>query len=192
MEQETTKKEEATKTARVAPSASLSSLQAHYRTGHKQLAADFFSPCLREATSYRRSAGYFSSTALLTWAEALPRLVLGHALTIQLIVAPEVSAQDIKVFKQVATEEQRAEFRKIIVERMLDEVIVLTEDSSDNGARARILAWLISNDRLHIKFAFAKHIDDAGIFHEKMGVFDFAGGLRVAFTGSANEDVGGA
>ena len=190
MKRAPTKKEEASTSPCVAPPASLSSLQANYRTGYKQL-ADFFSLCLREATKYRRSAGYFSSTALLTWAEALPRLVAGNALSIQLIAAPEVSPQDIKVFKQVATEEQRADLRQIIVERMLNEVIALTEDSSDNGARARILAWLIANDRLHIKFAFAKHIDYPGIFHEKMGVFDFAGGLRVAFTGSANETLGG-
>ena len=172
-------------------SGTLAGLKAHYRTGVDDLGAAFFSPCLREANHYRRAAGYFSSMALLTWAEALPRLVCGNELKVELIASPELSAQDIAVFKEVSTAENRAEYRRTVVQRMLDEVIALAENPADAGARARILAWLVANDRLDIRFAFARHLDAPGIFHEKMGVFDFAGGLRVAFTGSANESLGG-
>src|SRR5581483_105307 len=75
--------------------------------------------------------------------------------------------------------------------RMLEEIIAFTENPGDAGARAKILAWLIANDRLEIRFAFPEHVDAAGIFHEKIGVFDFPGGEQVAFTGSANETLGG-
>ena len=172
-------------------SGALSGLKSHYRTGVDDLAASFFSPCMRDAKHYRRAAGYFSSMALLTWAEALPRLVSGNDLKVQLIASPELSRQDIAVFKEISTEEKRAEYRRMLVQRMLDDVIALAENPTDTGARARILAWLVANDRLDVRFAFARHLDAPGIFHEKIGVFDFPDDLRVAFTGSANESLGG-
>ena len=175
----------------LAVSATLSALKAHYRSGVDDLAAAFFAPCLREAKLYRRAAGYFSSMALLTWAEALPRLVYGNELKVRLIASPELSAQDIEVFKEIACDKKRSEYRQTLVKRMLEEIIALIENPADAGVRARILAWLVANDRLEIRFAFAKHLENPGIFHEKMGVFDFSGGARVAFTGSANETLGG-
>ena len=57
--------------------------------------------------------------------------------------------------------------------------------------RALIFAWLLANQRLDMKFAFPSHIERAGIFHEKIGIFDFPSGDTVAFTGSANESIGG-
>lgn len=151
-------------------SATLSALKSHYRTGVDDLAAAFFSPCLREARLYRRAAGYFSSMALLTWAEALPRLIEGSDLTVQLIAAPELSRQDISVFREISSEGKRGEYRQVLVQRMLDEVIALAANPGDEGLRARMLAWLVANERVDIRFAFAEHIEAPGIFHEKMGV----------------------
>ena len=155
------------------------------------MGARFFSPCLNEAKLYRRAAGYFSSMALLTWSDALPRLVEGNDLEVRLIASPELSTQDIAVFKELADDDRREEYRRMVVERMLDEVISIVESPSDQGARARMFAWLVANERLHVRFAFARHLDSAGVFHEKIGVFDFPNGDRVAFTGSANETLGG-
>ena len=170
---------------------SLKELKAHYRTGADDLAAAFFAPCLRVARHYRRAAGYFSSMALVTWAEALPRLMHGNDLKIQLIASPELSRQDLEVFKDLASGAKRDEYRRVVVERMLEDVIALAEEPEDRGVRARILAWLVANDRLEVRFAFATHLQSPGIFHEKIGVFDFSEGKQVAFTGSANETWGG-
>ena len=171
-------------------SAHLRTLKSHYRSGSDDLGAQFFSPCLAEATLYRRAAGYFSSFALLTWANALPRLVSGRV-RVSLIASPELSADDIATFKELDSESRRSEYRRVIVERMLDEIVELAKNPSDGGARARVLAWLVANERLEIRFAFAEHVNRAGIFHEKIGIFDFPGGECVAFTGSANETLGG-
>ena len=171
-------------------SAHLRTLKSHYRSGGDDLGAQFFSPCLGEASLYRRAAGYFSSLALLTWANALPRLV-GGQVRVSLIASPELSAPDIATFKELDSETRRSDYRRVIVERMLDEIIALAKNPSDHGARARVLAWLIANERLEIRFAFAEHVDRPGIFHEKIGIFDFPAGERVAFTGSANETLGG-
>lgn len=166
-------------------------IKSHYRSGADVLATDFFAPCLKASVLYRRAAGYFSSMALLTWAEALPRLIGENSLKVRLIASPELSAADIAVFKDLADEARRADFRRILVERMLEEIIALAERPDDSGLRAKILAWLIANERLEIRFAFPQHLDSAGLFHEKIGVFDLPGGEQVAFTGSANETLGG-
>ncbi|MDE0242546.1 MAG: DEAD/DEAH box helicase family protein [bacterium] len=169
----------------------LAALKSHYRSGVDDLSAEFFVPCLKEARVYRRAAGYFSSTALLTWMEALPRLVRGDDLKVLLIAAPELNPQDKTVLRELVAEEKRAEYRRLVVERILEEIAVLAEDPADDGARARIFAWLVANGRLDIRFAFPTHVEAPGIFHEKMGVFEFADEARVAFTGSANETLGG-
>src|SRR5690349_6629111 len=103
--------------------ASIRSLKPHYRSGVDILASDFFAPCLREAQLYRRAAGYFSSMALLTWAEALPRLIEGNSLKIRLIASPELSSHDISVFKDLSDESRRTQYREVIVERVLEEII---------------------------------------------------------------------
>ena len=169
----------------------LAGLRAHYRSGANDLAAEFFIPCLQEALRYRRAAGYFSSKALVTWAEALPRFVQDNHLKIQLIASPELSRQDLEVFRSLASAKRRVEYRQVVVNRMLKEVIALAEAPEDSGLRARVLAWLVANERLEVRFAFATHVRSPGVFHEKMGVFDFPDDLQVAFTGSANETWGG-
>ena len=149
------------------------------------------SPACARPSLYRRAVGYFSSLALLTWAEALPRLIEENSLKIRLIASPELSFHDVAVFKELASEAKRAEYRCMLVDRMLEEIISLTERPGDEGVRAKIFAWLVANDRLEMRFAFPKHIDAAGLYHEKIGVFDFPRGEQVAFTGSANETLGG-
>jgi hypothetical protein len=164
----------------------LEGVKAHYRSGADTLADDFFGPCLRHATLYRRASGYFSSTALLSWVSALPRLIQENDLKILLIASPELSPQDISILKDLDDEVKRAAYQTILVDRLLEHVLTLIDNPDAAGARAQLFAWLLATGKLEIRFAFAGHIDGAGIFHEKIGVFDFAGGKQIAFTGSAN------
>ena len=100
------------------------------------LATDFFAPCMCEATLYRRAAGYFSSMSLITWADALPRLIQDRSLKIQLISSPELGSQDISVFKELNDEKKLAEYR--IIDRMLEEIIALADRPGDQSVRAKI------------------------------------------------------
>ena len=170
---------------------SLPTLKSHYRSGVDVLATGFFSPCIREASLYRRAAGYFSSHALATWADALPHVVTNGTPIIKLIASPELSPTDKKVFQEIVSDAKRAEYRSVVVDRVLEEIIALTEQPNLEGARARVLAWLVANERLEVRFAFPTHVEESGLFHEKIGVFDLPGGNQVAFTGSANETLGG-
>src|SRR5207247_1782668 len=57
--------------------------------------------------------------------------------------------------------------------------------------RAKLLAWFVATERLELRFAFAEHTGVSTLFHEKIGIFEFPWGARVAFTGSANESEAG-
>jgi len=164
--------------------------RSHYRSGRDSLADDFFAPCIREASLYRRAAGYFSSTALLAWIDGLPRAAL-KKLSIRLISSPMISEADRSTLIALDDEEARAAYRAIVVDRILEEIADLAVSPNDIAIRARVFAWLIANDRLELKFAFPEHLDEPGIFHEKFGIFDLERGGRIAFTGSANETTGG-
>lgn len=166
-------------------------IKGHYRSGHDDLAAGFFQPCMREARRYRRAVGYFSTSALLSWADSLPRLALEDGLKVQLIASPELSEHDRTTLRSLESTEQRDAYRAMMVDEILEAIVAFAETPSDLGLRAQIFAWLVANDRLELRFAFAEHIDDPGIFHEKIGIFDFSDNRAVAFTGSANETSGG-
>jgi superfamily II DNA or RNA helicase len=174
------------------PSASeIEQLRSHYRSGRDDLSRDFFQPCMRAALRYRRSVGYFSTSALLSWTDALPRIAVEGGLKVQLIASPELSAADYESLRALQSEDHRREFREMIVERVLEKIANLVETPGNLSLRAEIFAWLLANDRLELRFAFADHVEEPGIFHEKIGIFDFAGGKTLAFTGSANETLGG-
>jgi len=162
-----------------------------YRSGSSSLADEFFAPCLKSCTRYRRAAGYFSSTALLSWLSALPRLADEGGLVIELIISPQLSPDDLAVLRQNADPKERRRYRAILVDQIIDAILKLAHSPGDSGLRTQIFAWLIANDRLTIKFAFPEHVDDPGIFHEKIGIFYFPWGDQIAFTGSANETLSG-
>lgn len=166
---------------------SLANLKSHYRSGRDDLATDFFQPCLRCASLYRRAVGYFSTSALLTWTDALPRVAVEGELLVQLIASPELSASDAAALRQLNNPDAIARFQAVLVDGILEEIVSLLDAPTDKALRARVFLWLVANDRLQLKFAFPAHVEEPGIFHEKIGIFDFPGGVKVAFTGSANE-----
>ena len=69
-------------------------LKAHYRSGVDDLQRDFFTPCLSKCTEYRRGAGYFTSSALVSWVGALPRVLTMRPKSISLLVAPVLLERD--------------------------------------------------------------------------------------------------
>lgn len=167
------------------------SLRAHYRSGKDDLAKDFFQPCLRRAARYRRAVGYFSTSALLSWTDALLRLAQDGHLTAQLIASPELSTADAATLRSLQDPDRITAYQAVIADRVLEEILALLDSPDDRALRANIFSWLVANDRLQLKFAFPDHVEDPGIFHEKIGVFDFGDGSRAAFTGSANETLSG-
>lgn len=169
------------------PKTAVRSLQSVYRTGETvPLSTAFFGPCLRHATKYRRAAGYFSSTALRSWGGALSRIVADE-LSIQLLISPELSEEDSRAFQAAIDERRRREVLELASDRLMADALEILSASGSTDARIRFLTWMIAAGRIEIRFAVPRHTKDAGIFHEKSGIFEFSWGDRVAFSGSPNE-----
>jgi len=168
---------------------SIQELKDLYCSEIDDLVETFFTPCLRHCQKYDRAAGYFSTSALRTWASAVANLVGMPDLRIRLLVSPELQDSDWDALKHAVDPENRAlifeQSSEIFLKRAL-----LWESVSEPTDRdlADWLAWLIAKGRVEIRFAF--NLADGqprGIFHKKIGVFYFPGGEIAAFTGSANE-----
>jgi len=69
------------------------------------------------------------------------------------------------------------------LESRLDEIIEESKGYEVN--RFELLAWLVANERLEIKFALRRR----GMYHEKIGIVTDVNDDKVVFQGSANETV---
>ena len=153
-------------------------LEYRYRTGRNNLVADFFNPCLMNAVEYRRTAGFFSASSLVSLTRGLESL-LNNGGSMKLIVSPILSVEDINAIKS------GYEKRDIIEKNCIAEIAKINWDS---GAEA--LAWLIANNKLDIKIALRKNINhQGGIYHEKMGIIKDEQNDYIAFSGSPNESI---
>lgn len=165
-------------------------IASHYRSGKSDLAKDFFIPCLKNCLQYRRAVGYFSSGALISWSEAIPDLLNNNAI-IRLIISPELSQEDKATLAVAINQKENYQLRQIIANRIIKDALELSTQSDSIHLRQKLLAWMIANEKLILKFAFPQHINQGGIFHKKIGIFDFDDGNYIAFTGSANESING-
>ena len=138
---------------------------------------DFYEPCLAVAASYDRAVGYFTSHGLALAARGLEAFASGgHRM--RLVASPVLSEEDLDAIDWGLLARER------IVERRLLEAL---RDGGDSHTVA--LAWLVAESRLEIQIAVPRA--GPGIYHEKAGLFHDADGCVVAFSGSANETVGG-
>ncbi len=170
---------------------SVRSLRPTYRSGKDVLGRDFFAPCLAVCTRYRRVTGYFRSSALVTWASFLPRLIAERDLKILLLAGPYLSAEDRQALAEVATPEQLQQVRQRTADNFIIEALALGDAVERPDVLRLLLLWLLANGHLEIKFGFPIDPDDNSLFHEKIGIFDFPSGEKVAFQGSANETKSG-
>jgi len=163
----------------------------HYRSGDSDLGHDFFIPCLIRCKRYRRAVGYFSSSALISWSEALSSLIKDDEATVSLLISPNLSKEDLKALSNAVGERQKKRLRDRVVDDFLSAALDQMSPSQLEKWRLDLFSWMVANDRLVLRFAFPKHISTATLFHEKIGIFDFPDGSQIAFTGSANETYSG-
>lgn len=150
--------------------------QEDYRSGYNNLVEEFFRPSLREATTYWRAVGYFSSTALESFGAPLGEFILNDG-KIRLVTSVELTEADLNAIANGTSREA------ICAERV--EQIVSDEFADGVGDGVARLSRLLELGRLEIRIAVPKH--GSGIYHEKIGVFQDANGEYVAFSGSSNE-----
>ncbi len=166
-------------------------IEAHYRSEKHDLGQDFFIPCLAAFSLYRRAAGFFSSSALRTWVTCLPRVAADSQTKIQLLISPEISKIDFQCLQSTIDEQERKRIFQKSADEFIREVVTFSamgHSRNEVSLRAKLLAWLIVTGKLEIRFAINLHDEtEQGVFHKKIGIFEYPWGDTIAFTGSANE-----
>lgn len=154
-------------------------LKPEYRSRLDNVIRDFYNPVLKQAVSYKRAVGFFSSSALLSLTAGICGLIENDG-AIQIIASPRLSPEDIEAINDGIRRRD-----DVIKEALLRE---LREPKGKfEEARLNLLSNLIAAGRLEIKIAFLEDDNTIGMFHEKLGLMYDGSGNIIAFSGSMNE-----
>lgn len=154
-------------------------LKPEYRSRLDNVIRDFYNPVLKQAVTYKRAVGFFSSSALLSLTAGICGLIENGG-SIQMIASPRLSPEDIEAINDGIR--RRDEVIKEALLRELKEPKGKFEE-----ARLNLLSNLIASGRLDIKIAFLEDDNTVGMFHEKLGLMYDSDGNIIAFSGSMNE-----
>lgn len=162
----------------------LDNIEVEYQSKRQNVLEDFYIPCLKEAITYKRAVGYFSSSILLHITEGLGSIAMRGG-KIQLLIAPTLEAKDYEAIKE------GYEIRDYVSNKLTQQFDSEIEYPQKED-RYALLAHLISNNILDIKIAIVADIEnDQSIFHEKLGVMHDSEGNVISFSGSSNETYNG-
>ncbi|WP_065077351.1 DEAD/DEAH box helicase family protein [Clostridium ragsdalei] len=156
-------------------------IKEEYRSLVDNVSKNFYYPILKNALSYDRAVGFFSSSALIAIADGLIPFVKNGG-QMRLIASPKLSDEDIKTIEKGY--KLRDEVVKSAVMRELYEPV-----DEKSSTRLNLLANLIADSRLNIKIAITEYKGKIGMYHEKMGVFKDTESNIIAFSGSMNETI---
>lgn len=160
------------------------SIKSEYRSLKDDVVKDFYIPTLSAAVSYKRSVGFFSSTALELFSKGLCELAKNGG-QIELVASPYLSAEDEEAIRK------GYENREKIIENALLRNLQNAEEIKNPFTKERLnlLANLIESGVLNIKIAFTENESSStvGMYHEKLGIIEDKNGNRIAFSGSMNE-----
>ena len=148
--------------------------------GEENIAKSFLIPTLKQAKSYKRSVGFFSSGVFDPIIDGIVALARNGG-KIELIASPKLSEEDIKA---ISLGYQKRD--KIIEDAFSRDFIKEIEALDD--IKLQLLVELIANGTLDIKIAVT---ESDGIYHDKLGIIEDFDGNIVVFYGSPNESQSG-
>lgn len=149
----------------------------------------FYEPLLSRAVAYDRAVGYWSGAELQFAAQGTAYFIAGGGV-MRLIVGAQLGKKDVDAVLSGTPLDD------VVAERLLADPglegtkIVQSEHLS-------VLAWMVANDRLHIRVGvpidqyghLLTHQESGRYFHTKYGIFTDRYGHGVAFSGSNNASV---
>lgn len=150
------------------------SISISYKSVGEESFSKVLNPMLECAKVYKRSVGFFSSSALDFIGDGILSLARngGH---IYLATSPKLNVDDIEAISQGYSE------RELLKRVFLREVQTAFEEISD--VNARILYELIKDNIVDIKIV----LKDGGMYHDKLAILEDFDGNVVACVGSNNE-----
>lgn len=155
-------------------------IKTEYRSPRDNVVEQFFLPALECSISYKRSVGFFSSTALIKISKGITPLVKNGG-KIELVASPYLSEEDKEAIRR------GYDNRLKIIEKTLLKNLTEPDNTPFASERLNLLACLIENGVLDIKIAFTDDGNSVGMYHEKLGLLEDKEGNKIAFSGSMNE-----
>jgi len=156
-----------------------------YDSDEDDVLDDFYIPALSNALSYRRLAGFFSSSALAVAARGISGLIKNRG-TMKLVVGAKLRKQDIEAIEKGLKNREQA-----ISDMMIQDLNSIEAEFVKDHVKA--LAWMVATNRLEVKVAIplsaeSENMGDIneGIYHQKVGILS-DGSNSVSFSGSVNE-----
>ena len=144
-------------------------------------------PALKEAVSYKRSVGFFSSSVFDTILDGILNLSERGG-KIQIIASPHLSEKDVEAIN--LGYEARD---KVMIGAFLRDFDLALKKLSDQ--KLRLTAELIASDVLDIKItdmaAENDEVSSDGDYHDKLGIIADDCGNTIVFVGSPNETING-
>ena len=157
-----------------------------YHKLEDNVAKDFYLPCMRNSTVYKRISGYFGSTIYLIAWSALREFIQnnGH---MQILCSPYISEKDAEAIKEGVVARTDEVLAKAF-EREMEEML----QHESLASAAKLLACLIATGVVEIKLVVVhdeKKKDPTleRLFHDKAGIFIDNEQNAVSFRGSINE-----
>ena len=155
-------------------------VKSEYRSLIDNVVQDFYIPLLKDAVSYKRAVGFFSSSSLVEISKGIAGMAAEGG-KIQIVASPYLSDEDIDAIRH------GYEDRNKIIEKAL--LTQISEKPTDyySMERLNLLAALIADGVMDIQIAYTEDKHGIGMYHEKMGIIEDAYGDKIAFSGSNNE-----
>lgn len=155
-------------------------VKSEYRSLIDNVVQDFYIPLLKDAVSYKRAVGFFSSSSLVEISKGIAGMAAESG-KIQIVASPYLSDEDIDAIRH------GYEDRNKIIERAL--LAQISEKPTDyySMERLNLLAALIADGVMDIQIAYTEDKNGIGMYHEKMGIIEDVYGDKIAFSGSNNE-----
>jgi superfamily II DNA or RNA helicase len=157
-------------------------LKRSYSSEEDDLLNDFYLKVLSEAQTYRRIAGYFSSSIFSLISDGIFEIIKKGG-RLKFISNVYLSKKDYDAINNgLKTKKECVDF---LVEENFNKFLEI-----NNKDNIRLLSWLISNNFLEIKIGV---IDESakGILHQKVGIMSDQFGNTISFSGSNNESFSG-
>ena len=164
-------------------------LKSTYDSDEDDIIDSFYVPALSESTSYKRLAGFFSSTTLAVAARGIYNFIINGG-KMDLLVSANLTKLDVE-----AISNGLADLPRLIERKAVEDLSNLSVDFMRDHVRA--LGWMVAHDKLRIKIVIpctedgrplnVDEIEKSGIFHQKVGILEDANGDRLSFSGSVNE-----
>ncbi len=158
-------------------------LKKFYDSDEDDILNEFYIPLLSNSISYKRIAGYFSSSSFVVAAKGLTKFIENNGM-MKLIINVNLSESDFNAIQEGIENPEH------VIEVILTKGLNNLEDELISN-HVKVLAWLIAKKRLEIKVAICNFNNSKSVFHQKIGIIEDELGACITFSGSDNESANG-